>query len=130
AGGAMYFEGHGVEKDVGKTVYLFEKACALGEVEGCLFPGQAYYYGEHVAQDEARGQALLERACELGEAEACPLVVAQHDVNWLDKYAEGLEAKTDKDCEEGDATACFMRGIAYHLGHEVEKSVEKALVYY
>jgi len=60
----------GLDADMAKAAYWFEKAAAMGHAEGKYQLGVCYLYGNGVEQDKKRGYQLLYEAAEMGVANA------------------------------------------------------------
>ena len=67
----MYEYGNGVEKDFGKAVELYKKACDGGEMLGCGNLGSMYANGNGVKKDFGKAAELLKKACDGGDMNGC-----------------------------------------------------------
>jgi TPR repeat protein len=61
----------GKEGDVPSARPAFEKACDLGDGQGCFWLGQMWQKGKLGPPDPGKADALFEKACDLGYAQAC-----------------------------------------------------------
>lgn len=67
-----FLPGHKADKK--KAVKYAEKACRLGDEDGCFAAGIEYYYGDKwgkLPRDKEKGRKLLKKACELGKEDVC-----------------------------------------------------------
>jgi hypothetical protein len=69
--GVKYAEGHGVVRDLRRSVALFEKSCAGKHPRGCFNLGLSYHHGKGVKIDLRRGAGLYQHACHRGVVAAC-----------------------------------------------------------
>lgn len=60
-----------VTEDEAKAVEHYDRACELGDAEGCVAAAARYNGGEGVDRNPQTGAERLERACELGHLDAC-----------------------------------------------------------
>jgi len=59
-------------KDGGaKAVQLYEKACELGNADGCIAAGTSYEFYQGVGYDKDKAVALYKKACDMGAEAAC-----------------------------------------------------------
>jgi TPR repeat protein len=54
-----------------KAVALYQRACSLGSIAGCVSLASLYENGKGVTKDRARAKSLYEKACNDGDALAC-----------------------------------------------------------
>jgi TPR repeat protein len=100
--GAYYVRGLGVDKDFGRAVELFGKACDAKLVMACTQRAQILITGTSAASDEAQDQA---------------------------GYDEAFRLLTSS-CAAEDPLACVWLGLAYHRGRGVEADGKKAAEHY
>ena len=67
----MYDDGNGVEKDLGKAVELYKKACDGGDMLGCTNLGFMYEKGKGVEKDFSKAVELYKKACDGGNMLGC-----------------------------------------------------------
>jgi TPR repeat protein len=111
----------GAAKSLGDVIALFDRACALGDLDGCYYAGRLLLAGRGVARDASRGIQLLEQACDDGLLRACETLVNQHvaehdaksggSARWQNRYY--LQAQ----CLKSDGNACFYVGIYFDRGN-------------
>jgi hypothetical protein len=71
AGEALRNGSDGVAEDHKRAAKYLDKACTLGEREGCYRLADLFFTGDGVDADVAKGVALLGKACDLGRGDAC-----------------------------------------------------------
>ena len=125
----LLYSGRGVEKDVGRSVELFEQAAGLGQKQAMLNLG-IYYINIDEPQIE-KGISYLKQAAEEGEAEAA------YSLGIL--YFEGKKVQQDlslaceyfqQGAEKDDPESLYSLGFLYSKGYGVEKDSAKAVEYY
>lgn len=68
--GAQYENGQGIEKDLGKAAYWYQKAAEQG-VDGAQYNlGICYYYGKGVTIDVQKAKYWLKKAADQGNDRA------------------------------------------------------------
>ena len=103
--GWMYWEGKGVEKDYGQSVYWHKKAALHGDRYSMLYLGLAYLQGLGVEKDENRAkQWMMESAgLNLGSAELLLAYLSLKEGESADHRAEAqrlcVQAANDKSRE-------------------------------
>lgn len=63
-----------LKADKQKALYYAQKACGLGDRDGCFTAGMTLYYGDQhtgIEADKDKGRKLLKKACELGKEDVC-----------------------------------------------------------
>ena len=55
-----------------KALGYYEKACDLGDGEGCYRAGIGYDKGSGAKKDPVKAKQLHDKACKLGFSSACP----------------------------------------------------------
>lgn len=106
----------GPGKAMGDVVALFDRACTLGDPEGCAYAGRLLLDGRGERND-GRGVELLERACDDGVVRACDALVRMNESRASrarfranDRYS--LQAR----CLRGDGNSCFYVGVGFERG--------------
>jgi len=64
----------GLVPSLQKALHYAQKACALGDEDGCFFAGMTLYYGDEwgkVERDREKGKAYIQKACRLGKEDVC-----------------------------------------------------------
>jgi TPR repeat protein len=64
----------GIVPDKKKALYYSQKACDLGDADGCATAAMTIYYGDEedgIPADRDTGRALYKKACELGKEDIC-----------------------------------------------------------
>lgn len=110
----------GASKALPDVVALFDRACTLGDPEGCYYAGRLLFGGRGVPRDADRGIERLEHACDDGVLRACETLVRQRvgerdakstgSARWQNRYQ--LQAQ----CIDGDANGCFYVGLYFDRG--------------
>jgi len=110
-----------------KSLKAYNKACKLGDPNGCFSAGQKYRSGDGAPRDLTRATQRYRRGCDGGAQAAC-VALAAH-------YAGGLGIKADQGqslalnkraCDGNDAAACGQAGMYYEMGVQVAKDLAKA----
>ncbi len=129
--GAMYIDGHGVEKDEVKAVEWFRKAAERGNAAAQDNLGAKYANGHGVEKDEVKAVEWYRKATEQGYA------WAQNHLGYMYTNGRGVEKDEAtavewyrKAAEQGYANAQFNLGVMYDNGHGVEKDEAKAVKWY
>jgi len=63
-----------ITPDKKKALYYSQKACELGDADGCATAAMTIYYGDisdGIPADKTKGRALYKKACELGKEDIC-----------------------------------------------------------
>ncbi len=64
----------GIVPDKKKALFYSQKACELGDADGCATAAMTLYYGDisdGIPADKTKGRALYKKACELGKEDIC-----------------------------------------------------------
>jgi uncharacterized protein len=69
-----YYDGDGVDKNLTKSVQLFERACDKNYGPSCYYAAGMYYRGEGVEKSFDHAKKLIERSCSLQFDQACELI--------------------------------------------------------
>jgi TPR repeat protein len=99
----------GFEKDVARTLSLYERACNGGHADGCRYLASAYRAGDIVPKDETRGLQLLQKACDL-QSELGQPELACHALGVAYEWGSGVARDSTR------ASTLYER--ACDLGHE------------
>jgi TPR repeat protein len=133
AWGRLLLDGELPEADI-RGALLFERACLLGDAEGCGYLGLAHLQGRGVERDQQRAAHLLDQACREGADVGC--------VFWAEMLRDGLvEGGGDEvleravslfteGCDGGQGRACHDLGLAYASGEGLEQDQEQALAHF
>lgn len=103
---------NGFERDMAKARGFFEKACDLGESEGCNNLGFMFQSGDGVEIDEVKARDLYATSCDNGNVDGCAklgflLDNGQYHVRDRDRAQLVLE----KACKLGSLEGCTNLGI-------------------
>lgn len=114
------------KKGLEKTIPLFEKASAQGNLYGKIFLANSYLYGYGVKQDKGKAIALFTEAAN----ENFP--VAQRMLGGIyieqGKYQQALDC-FKKAAEQGDTQSLHSLGVMHHDG-KLRKDLRAAFQYY
>lgn len=91
--GEMYRYGVGTEKNVKKAFSYYEKAAALGDVDGVVKVGRAWLNGIGVPTDYRKSLCFFEKAAEQDNPEAMVLAAYQYE------NGKGVNANYEKSLE-------------------------------
>ena len=126
--GDCYYKGEGgVQKDLEKAVWYYEKAAEKGYAEAQYQIGFSYWSGDGVEEDHKMAVEWWKKAAEQGHAKA------QYKIGYC--YALGEEVEEDhkmavewwrKAAEQGYAKAQYKIGFSYWFGAGVEKDTKIA----
>ena len=64
----------GLKPSLRKALFYAEKACDLGDEDGCFFAGMTLYYGDEwgkIERDREKGKVYIQKACKLGKEDVC-----------------------------------------------------------
>jgi TPR repeat protein len=112
-----------------RVAALFDRACALGDLQGCHFAGRLALEGHGVPRDAVRGRALLEKGCDGGIVISCD-VLARYLAAHHDRGTQTADDDSDGDagdhgerrftrqaeCLRGVANSCFYVGLYFERG--------------
>ena len=95
-------------KERSTAIKTFEKACALGDKDGCHNAGTAYLQGANVKKDTQKAKSHLEKACTTGQFQSCAnLGIAYQSGEFALPKDPAAAMKFFKiGCELGDAKSC------------------------
>ena len=68
--GSLYYNGDGVERNLDKAKYWWEKAAEQGDSDAQVSLGSMYLYGEGVEQDLEKARYWIEKSVEQGNSNA------------------------------------------------------------
>lgn len=112
--GEMYRYGVGTEKNEKKAFSYYEKAAALGDVDGIVKVGRAYMNGIGVPEDYEKSLCFFEMAAEQDYAEAMILIAYQYEngkgvkadyeraLNWLTRAERSCGRRLKGELSEKD----------------------------
>lgn len=123
--GLMYKNAEGVDQDLDRSASMFQKACSLNNVYGCL-DACAFY------KDDAQGDKALplcEKACELDNGAGCfnasDLYFTKH------KDIQGTLTYSKRSCDLGIGIACSNVAFLYAEGSTMLKQdIPQAVQYF
>ena len=125
----LLYSGNGVEKDVERSVELFEQAAKLGQKQAMLNLG-IYYINHDVPQIE-KGMDYLKTAAKEGEAEAAyTLGILYFEGKKVPQDLELARKCFEQGAEMGEPESLYSLGFLYSKGYGVEKDPAKAVEYY
>ncbi|RKH60246.1 tetratricopeptide repeat protein [Corallococcus llansteffanensis] len=129
--GAALVEGlGGLEKDVARSVAVFEKGCAAREARACGNAGQVLA-SRGGPGDEARALELWKKGCELGHGRSCNEVGAFLDnAKGADADPVAARGMFQKACEAKSAEGCKNLAILLKTGRGGERDEARALGLY
>lgn len=97
----------GHTRDYAKAKPLFEKACAVGDQDGCKELAALYQYGRGVPQNQAKALEIYTATCAAKNATSCYYAAEMH------RYGQGTAknlkqaaALYEKACATGYKSAC------------------------
>lgn len=109
--------GRGVPVDKPRALAEFQRACSLGNGDGCANVGR---YHEHALAglNKSVSQALewYGKACDLGLAEGCHQAAALYDEKGPSQDPKRAVALYRRGCDRGSAPACNNLGWSYANG--------------
>lgn len=112
--GEMYRYGVGTEKNEKKAFSYYEKAAALGDVDGIVKVGRAYMNGIGVSIDYEKSLCFFEKAAEQDQPEAMILIAYQYEngkgvkvdyertLNWLARAERSCGLRLKGELSERD----------------------------
>ena len=116
---------------IARASALFDRACTLGDAQGCHFAGRLALDGHGIPRDPARGLALLEKGCDGGVLMSCDVLA-----RYLATHPSAKAPPSDDDDSDGDASvpgekrfalqAECLRGVAnscFYVGLNFERGV-------
>jgi TPR repeat protein len=97
----------------------FDRACALGNANGCVSSGQMHEYGHGVPKDPTEATAAYGRACTLGYQVGCAnLAIMLENGRGVPKDIERAKVLYDGACKAGAGLACErLKALAADGGH-------------
>lgn len=107
--GTMYMKGiRGADKNEGKALEYFSKACNGGDIDGCLNAGKYMEDGKDMKQDLFKAVEFYTKACNGREAYGCMLLANLYrDGKGVIKPDSSKAAEYYKKvCEEGYREGC------------------------
>lgn len=145
---AFEWDGGGLGTDKAKVARFATRACELEDAGGCYYHGRLLKEGDGVPKDLVRAARLLEQACNGEEGDACMelyLMLANGEGVPKDEaranvfYEKGCDLQSFicimgynltfepaiKQCDGGDARACYIVGTA-HLRGEAYLTADEA----
>ena len=119
------------DEDGGKKAFaLYEKACKLGDMDGCAAVAGAYdgnsLWGV-VESDYEKAAGLYEKACETKNADACLRIAKKYDD--AAKFTDALKYYKLA-CEAGEGEGCYNAADIYESGDATPKNDAQAAKFY
>lgn len=110
----LYYEGKGVEKDIGKEFEYRKKACEGGKAISCHRVAEMYEEGLGVPEDRAMSMKYDLMGCEGGIADICLVLGMKYEIKYLTDEDPNTRDKTLEIFRKG----CSLKGGAscYHAG--------------
>jgi len=108
-----------------KSKYFYKKACASGEMKGCM--GLVTRYGYETQETKPKFMKIYKKACERGELNACYWLARSYEFNGKFKKATLIHEKA---CNNGSMKSCDSLALAYEWGRGKKKDYLKAKKYY
>ena len=112
--GQMYFSGRDfvLMEDKIVSVSLFEKACQLGNSDGCGIAGKLYDFSMFMRNDHSKALKYLEKACKLGAQISCHAVGYYYEKGRVvEKNMETAAEYYLGGCAGGDPDSCGSLGL-------------------
>lgn len=128
--GMLHHKGLGVPVDLEQADALYRQACALKEAEGCFLAGGFAKEGTRGAPNEADAIRYLGEACDLGHGLGCLGLSVALEGRADDPSRDRLRAATERGCELGVGSACFMAGLIQDEGKGVPRDPQAAVAFY
>jgi len=124
----------GATPDATRAFALYEQACALGDLDGCVGAAEVQASGALGAIDHARAIPFLGKACSGGSGRGCYGLARKHDfaLGVDENEAKATElyqqafALLEKECARGVAASCALVGVMYRDGTGVAADPTKA----
>lgn len=110
-----------------KAMPFLEKACNLGNANGCYNLGVVYHQGEITPKNLKKARALYELACNGGESFGC------HNLANIFDDENNYQAANElfyKACDMGVNMACRNLGNSYRDGKGVQQDSRQAAVFF
>lgn len=114
----------------------YERACALGDANGCDAWGGLLCVGagDQVPRDEQRCMELTAKACDMGAREACRATGNLYSQGSRDgtSFPRDLERAFqiyEKTCRAGDGASCARLAYCYEDGDGVKRNPKLAKQY-
>ena len=120
------YAGDGVERNVGLSLPLFEKACDLDDALACAIAATEYLDSEHgTAVDAEKAVVYGKKGCALEQQDACRLVEAAYMMPEHSTFepAAGFEYAL-KNCADNSKESCANLGNIYVQIGEYDLGVE------
>jgi Sel1 repeat len=107
-----------------------DKACTLGEAEGCINLGFVYTNGWGVAPDPAKAAAALSKACDLGKPNGCEDagVIYYQGQGGVPADFDKAHALFEKACAGKNTKGCFNLAVTQLKAQGTKQDVPAALV--
>jgi TPR repeat protein len=117
--------------DYSASQAAFQRACDLGDADGCAGVGLGYAWGLAREDDPERGVSLLADACAKGSARGCFGLADAHN-NGRGASYDPVRALAlfEQACEAGELRACADAGIHHQYGIRTEVDAAKATALY
>lgn len=130
--GALFLDGSGGEKDLGKAQAIFEDTCGKSMGLGCYQLGLMYDKGEGVEQDANKALSLYEKGCDLLNGESCGRIGHRYlkGIGGVMKSSNEAVRYFEMGCEHGDQRSCREMADFYYEGTLVKKDMAQALRLY
>lgn len=128
---SLYRNGNGTQRDYQQALKYFSVVCESGDLYGCLRIGDLYYNGGYgLDGDIKKAYEYFKMACD-GRVHqtGCDNVEALFEII-NGKQSKKTFNKYAKDCDKGNATACYNLAHLYHHGKVVMQNRYKARFYY
>lgn len=129
--GSLYMNGQGVEKDLTKAIYWFQKAVEQDEAIAQYCLGIMYLKGDGVEQDLSKAAHWLHKSAEQGDA------LAQYQLGSMYLKGTGVEQKYfmaaywfRKAAEQREAIAQYALGKMYAQGIGVSQNDDESFYWY
>ena len=110
---------------------LFEKACELGDMLGCVDHGQSLLVGRGTTRDAERARALFVKACTSNNSSGCMLLGrAYRDGDGGERDLERARALFERACGERNAEGCSGLGQLYVKALGVKEDIALGNAHY
>ena len=129
------------QKQAKKAFALYERACTLGNRQGCLDGGVQVFQGDGIDKDVTKGLALIDKGCDYGSLVACKdmSVIYDNGEGGIAKDAAKAFAYAEKSCGDGGfdaadggqvAFGCTAAGVALFEGIGRKIDADKGFAYF
>lgn len=135
--GFVHLRGRGgIEADAGQAITFYDRACTLGDLDGCIGAAEMHASGVVSGKVEhEKAVPLLDRACKAGSGRACHLLAGKYDfalgVAEDKAKAAALYTKAfgmlEAECGKGVGASCDLVGVMYRDGSGVAYDIAKAV---